>query len=57
MTELEMIRVFSNLPRNVQRAASRLAADMSEQTAMDETHVVLEVLIGAGETGPERRVA
>jgi hypothetical protein len=57
VSELEMIRAFAALPRNVQRAASRLAADMSEHTAADETHVVLEVLVGAGETLAERRVA
>ena len=57
MSELEMIRAFARLPRNVQRAASRLASDMSEQTASDETHVVLEVLVGAGEAAAERRVA
>lgn len=49
MTELEMIRTFVGLPLNVQRAASRLAADMSEQTDADETHAVLEALVDAGE--------
>jgi hypothetical protein len=57
VSELEMIRAFARLPRNVQRAASRLAADMSEQTMADETHAVLEVLVDAGETLAERRVA
>lgn len=46
MSELQMIRAFAGLPINVQRAASRLAADMSETTQIDETPAVLEVLVG-----------
>lgn len=40
---------FNCLPLTVQRAVSRLIADMSEVTGQDETSIVLEALVASGE--------